>query len=92
MDWNKLLYPENEQPLDRLVEGYSRTSIFRTIAFIGLQLRGKEGIQTVLSGQKRYQELWWNPLNFPYVHSSMKIGSPYFEVHMGKYECPMFLS
>ena len=42
MDWNNYLYPENEQPLDRLVGAYSRTSIFRTIAFIGDSLSSGE--------------------------------------------------
>ena len=42
MDWNNYLFPENEQPLDRLVDGYSRTSIFRTIAFIGDSLSSGE--------------------------------------------------
>ena len=31
MDWIKELYDENEKPLDRLVEGYSHTSVFRKI-------------------------------------------------------------
>ena len=35
MDWKKELFDTNEKPLDRLVEGYSHTSVFRTMAFIG---------------------------------------------------------
>lgn len=36
MNWEQELFiGENEKPLDRLVEGYSYTSIFRSIAFIG---------------------------------------------------------
>ena len=36
MNWEKELFMgEDEKPLDRLVEGYSNTSIFRTIGFIG---------------------------------------------------------
>lgn len=35
MDWEVKLYNENEKPLDSLVSGYSNTSIFRTIAFVG---------------------------------------------------------
>ena len=42
MDWNKELYDENEKPLDRLVDGYSYTSVFRTIAFIGDSLSSGE--------------------------------------------------
>ena len=35
MNWNKLLYNPHEQPLERIVDGYSHTSIFRSIAFVG---------------------------------------------------------
>lgn len=42
MDWENLLYNPDEKPLDRLVEGYSYTSIFRTIAFIGDSLSSGE--------------------------------------------------
>lgn len=42
MDWQKVLYPENEKPLERLVEGYSNTSVFRTIAFVGDSLSSGE--------------------------------------------------
>ncbi len=42
MDWNEYLYNDAEKPLDRLVTGYSRTSVFRTIAFIGDSLSSGE--------------------------------------------------
>lgn len=42
LDWNKELYDLNEKPLERLVNGYSMTSIFRTIAFIGDSLSSGE--------------------------------------------------
>ncbi len=42
MNWDDLLYNSEEKPLDRLVEGYSYTSIFRTIAFIGDSLSSGE--------------------------------------------------
>ena len=42
MNWQQELYPENEQPLDKLVEGYSYTSVFRTIAFVGDSLSSGE--------------------------------------------------
>ena len=42
MDWNKELYKENEKPLDKLVDGYSHTSVFRKIAFIGDSLSSGE--------------------------------------------------
>ena len=35
MDWEKELYFKDERPLEYLVEGYSNTSIFRTMAVIG---------------------------------------------------------
>lgn len=32
MDWSKeLFFNKDEKPLDRLVDGYSNTSIFRTV-------------------------------------------------------------
>lgn len=42
MDWDKELYDINEKPLDRLVDGYSMTSIFRRIAFVGDSLSSGE--------------------------------------------------
>ena len=42
MDWNKYFYNENEKPLDKLVEGYSRTSVFRKVAFVGDSLSSGE--------------------------------------------------
>ena len=42
MDWNQHLYGENEKPLDNLVGAYSRTSIFRKIAFVGDSLSSGE--------------------------------------------------
>ena len=58
MDWNKLLYPENEKPLDRLVEGYSRTSIFRTIGFIGDSLSSGEFETRDSEGKAHYHDLY----------------------------------
>ena len=50
MNWEQFLYPVDEKPLDRLVQGYSNTSVFRTIAFVGdslssgeFETRGKDG-------------------------------------------------
>ena len=50
MDWKKELYGKDEKPLERLVESYSYTSVFRTMAFVGdslssgeFQLRDPEG-------------------------------------------------
>ena len=58
MDWNKYLYPENEQPLDRLVCGYSRTSIFRTIAFIGDSLSSGEFERKNEKGARCYHDMF----------------------------------
>ena len=42
MDWEKLFFMDNEQPLDRFPEGISNTAIFRTMAFIGDSLSSGE--------------------------------------------------
>ena len=43
MNWEKEIFiDENEKPLDRLVEGYSNTGIFRTVGFIGDSLSSGE--------------------------------------------------
>ena len=42
MDWEKELFDANEKPLDRLVDSYSHTSVFRTIAFVGDSLSSGE--------------------------------------------------
>lgn len=42
MDWEKYFFDKNEKPLDNLVNGYSRTAIFRTIGCIGESLSSGE--------------------------------------------------
>ena len=42
MDWEKELYFKDEHPLEHLTEGYSNTSIFRTMAVIGDSLASGE--------------------------------------------------
>lgn len=43
MDWEKKLFDDaDEKPLDSLVDGYSNTGIFRTMAFIGDSLASGE--------------------------------------------------
>ena len=43
MDWKKELFESpDEKPLDRLVDGYSNTGIFRTVGFIGDSLSSGE--------------------------------------------------
>ena len=58
MDWNNYLYPENEKPLDRLVEGYSRTSVFRKIAFVGDSLSSGEFETRDAAGKAHYHDLY----------------------------------
>ncbi len=58
MDWNEYLYPQTEQPLDRLVSGYSRTSIFRKIAFIGDSLSSGEFQTKDANGTNHYYDLF----------------------------------
>lgn len=48
-----------EKPLEKLVDGYSNTSIFRTIAFVGDSLSSGE-FQTVdADGKNGYYDLYW---------------------------------
>ncbi|NLB80441.1 MAG: SGNH/GDSL hydrolase family protein, partial [Clostridiaceae bacterium] len=42
MNWENELFNKNEKPLDKFVDGYSNTSVFRTIAFIGDSLSSGE--------------------------------------------------
>ena len=58
MDWNLKLYNENEKPLDTLVSGYSHTSIFRRIAFIGDSLSSGEFETCDRDGNKAYHDLF----------------------------------
>ncbi len=57
MHW-ECLFSQNEKPLDRLVEGYSNTSIFRTIAFIGDSLSSGEFETVDKEGNKGYHDLY----------------------------------
>ncbi len=58
MDWENLLYNPDEKPLDRLVSGYSYTSIFRTIAFIGDSLSSGEFETRGEQGNKGYHDMF----------------------------------
>ena len=58
MDWNKFLYAEDEKPLDRLVDGYSFTSIFRKIAFVGDSMSSGEFEQCDKDGNKQYFDMF----------------------------------
>ena len=57
MNWDEYLYNENEKPLDRLVQGYSRTSVFRTIGFIGDSLSSGE-FETEDENGKHYHDIF----------------------------------
>ena len=58
MDWEKYLYGEGEQPLDRLVTGYSHTSIFRKIAFVGDSMSSGEFQTRDAEGKWHYHDLF----------------------------------
>lgn len=58
MDWNKELYNTEEKPLDRLVDGYSHTSVFRKIAFIGDSLSSGEFESVDENGNRNYHDMY----------------------------------
>ncbi len=58
MNWNEKFYNEDEKPLDNLVSGYSNTSIFRKIAFIGDSLSSGEFETCDKEGNKAYHDLF----------------------------------
>lgn len=58
MDFKKCLFNTDEKPLDRLVDGYSHTSIFRTVAFIGDSLSSGEFERLDESGAKHYHDFY----------------------------------
>ena len=58
MDWDKVLYGKDEKPLDRLVDGYSYTSIFRTMAFIGDSLSSGEFETLDSNGDRGFHDLY----------------------------------
>lgn len=58
MNWEEKLYNVNEKPLDTLVSGYSRTSIFRTIAFVGDSMSSGEFETRDADGNKGYHDFY----------------------------------
>lgn len=58
MDWNKQLYREDEKPLDRLVEGYSLTSVLQTVAFVGDSLSSGEFETRDKDGNPGYYDMF----------------------------------
>jgi hypothetical protein len=58
MDWKKEFYRADEKPLDRLVESYSYTSVFRTMAFVGDSLSSGEFQILGSDGKNRYYDMF----------------------------------
>ncbi len=59
MNWEKELFMrEDEKPLDRFVEGYSNTAIFRTIGFIGDSLSSGEFESMNEKGERGYHDYY----------------------------------
>ena len=59
MNWDKeLFFSKDEKPLDRFVEGYSNTSIFRTIGFIGDSLSSGEFESRNAEGKPGYHDYY----------------------------------
>ena len=58
MNWQEKLHPINEKPLERLVNGYSMTSIFRKIAFIGDSLSSGEFETRDEKGNAGYHDMY----------------------------------
>ena len=58
MNWKNELYITDEQPLDRLVEGYSNTAIFRKIAFVGDSMSSGEFETRDKDGNPGYHDLY----------------------------------
>lgn len=58
MDWGKVLFDTAEKPLDRLVEGYSHTSIFRTVGFVGDSLSSGEFERLNADGTHSYYDMF----------------------------------
>jgi len=58
MNWNDVFFMENEKPLDRLVDGYSNTGIFRKIGFIGDSLTSGEFESRDANGNNGYHDYY----------------------------------
>ncbi len=58
MDWDKLLYNENEKPLDSFVTGISNMAIFRTVGFIGDSLSSGEFESLDKDGNRGYHDYY----------------------------------
>lgn len=58
MSLNKELYNKDEKPLDNIVSGYSRTAIFRKIAFVGDSMSSGEFETLDENGNKGYHDFF----------------------------------
>ena len=58
MNWEDKLYNADEKPLDTLVSGYSNTSIFRTIAFVGDSMSSGEFETLGADGTRGYHDFY----------------------------------
>jgi hypothetical protein len=58
MNWKKYIFDKREKPLDKYVTGYSRTSIFRVMAFIGDSLSSGEFETRDKGGKPGYHDLF----------------------------------
>jgi hypothetical protein len=58
MDWKKELFRKDEKPLERLVESYSYTSVFRKMAFVGDSLSSGEFQLRDPQGKSRYHDMF----------------------------------
>ena len=67
------MFNRNEKPLDSLIEGYSNTSIFRAIAFIGDSLSSGEFETVDKDGNKGYHDM------FDYSWEQYTLGRPFGE-------------
>lgn len=56
MNWEEKLYNTSEKPLDTLVNGYSRTSVFRKIAFVGDSMSSGEFETHDADGETGYHD------------------------------------
>lgn len=58
MNWDMYFKIDEEKPLDRLVEGYSHTSVFQTIGFIGDSLLSGEFESRDAQGNPEYHDYY----------------------------------
>lgn len=58
MNWDAYFKMDEEKPLDRLVEGYSHTSVFQTIGFIGDSLLSGEFESRDAQGNPEYHDYY----------------------------------